>query len=73
MNEQQLDAIKDLAERFGSSLKHTDVIHEPFDLPAGWVTVLVCRPDPPPGEPGWVPSKEVIITAGVSPEGKVHT
>ena len=43
MTEQQLDAIKALAERYGSDLFSTDVVHSPFDLPEGWVSVVVHR------------------------------
>ena len=70
MTEQQLDAIKSLAERYNSTLEHTDVRHRPFGLPDGWVTVNICKP-----EQGKAPHlcNTIIIHAGVSPEGDVST
>ncbi len=70
MTEQQLTAIKSLAERFNSDLDHTDVMHNPFDLPENWVSVVVCKP-----EPGKAPHlcRNVAIVAGVSPDGSVSS
>jgi hypothetical protein len=70
MTVQQLDAIKALSERCGASLDYVDVIHDPFDLPKGWVFAVVCKP-----EPGKAPHlcNQMAIMAGVSPEGGVHT
>ena len=67
MTEQQLDAIKRLAERFNSSLEYCDVNHSPFGLPDGWVSVFVYRPQKKHL------STTAIIVAGVSPAGDVHT
>ena len=70
MTSQQLEATKALAERFNSDLDHTDVLHGPFDLPAGWISVAVCRP-----EAGKAPHlcAKVAIVAGISPDGNVHS
>lgn len=72
MTEQQLDAIKRLAERHGSDLTCTDVVHGtdtdgPHGLPKGWVSVVVHKAGTPPAE------NNPAIVAGVSPEGRVHT
>ena len=63
MTAQQLDAAKRLAEQFNRSLANTEVLHEPFDLPSGWVRVAVypARGDRP------------IIVAGIAPDGRTHT
>jgi len=70
MTAQQLDSVKSLAERFGSSLKNTSVTHNAFGLPDAWVQVVVFKVGT---KPGCETSEDVIIVAGVSPEGNVHT
>ena len=57
MTEQQLDAIKRLAERHGSDLTCTDVVHGtdtdgPHGLPKGWVSVVVHKAGTPPADTG---------------------
>ena len=70
MTEQQLTAVKLLAERFNSSLSHTDVQHQPLGLPDGWIQAIIMRP-----EQDKAPHlcEQVAIVAGISPEGNVHT
>ncbi len=70
MTNQQLDATKRLAERYNSTLEHTDVHHSPLGLPKGWITVNICKP-----EQGKAPHlcNTVVIQAGISPEGSIHT
>ena len=70
MTEQQLTAIKSLAERFNSDLDHTDVMHRPFGLPSGWVSVVVFRP-----EQGKAPHlcQTPAIVAGVAPNGSINS
>ena len=70
MTAQQLKAIKALAERFNSSLDYVNVNHAPFDLPKGWVSAIIFKPED--GKPAHQCDK-IKIVAGVSPEGNVHT
>mgnify|MGYP003653557498 CR=1 FL=1 len=67
MTELQLDAVRSLADRFNTTLRETDVKHEPFDLPPGWVTVILHRRGTDPIE------DDPVLVAGVSPEGRIHT
>lgn len=72
MTEAQLDGIKRLAERYGSSLDHTDVV---FDLdgtgicglPPGWVLVTVHRKGTHPA------GHDPLVTGGVCKQGYVST
>ena len=72
MTETQLEAIKQLATRYGSSLEHTDVVHDIegtgiCGLPNKWVLVTVHRSGTKPA------GSDPVITAGVSPDGQVCT
>jgi len=72
MTEIQLEAIKRLATRYGSSLDHTDVVHDLegtgiCGLPSKWVLVTVHKAGTKPA------GHNPVITAGVSPEGQVAT
>ncbi len=78
MTAQQLDAVKSLAKRFGSTLAFTDVLHDPQGLPKGWVSAIVREPYEIPfvgedGEKHYHKDSKIKITAGVSPAGSVHT
>jgi len=72
MTESQLEAIKNLAERYGSSLDHTDVLHD-LDgtgicgLPSKWVLVTVHRMGTKPH------GHDPVITGGVAPDGRIST
>tara|TARA_R100000808_G_C2012567_1_gene64448 strand:+ start:78 stop:281 length:204 start_codon:yes stop_codon:yes gene_type:complete len=67
VTELQLDAVRSLADRFNTTLKEVDVRTEPFDLPPGWVTVILHRRGTEPHE------DDPVLEAGVSPDGRVHT
>ena len=71
MTDQQLTALKSLAERFNSDLEHTEIVHGGgLGLPDSWIHVVVMRP-----EEGRLPHlcNTTAIVAGISPEGNVHT
>lgn len=52
----------ELAQRFNCSLNDCSILENPFDLPSGWVSIVVIRPD-----------GRHAITAGISPEGDIHS
>ena len=65
MTDKQLEAVKDLASRYNS--KNYNVLRDVngtgiMGLPPRWVLVNIKRPD-----------NTIIIQAGISPEGSVHT
>ena len=75
MTEVQFDAIKRLVLRYKSDMEYSDVVYDHdgtgiAGLPPGWVLVNLCRP-----EEGKAPHlcNDIIVQAGVSPEGSVHT
>lgn len=70
MTEQQLSAVKALAERFSSDLSHTEVVHDPHGLPPRWVAVAVYAKGSSTSERN---RQNLKIFAGVSPEGDVHS
>lgn len=70
MTAQQLDATKRLAERFGSDLAHTSVLHEPYGLPEGWISAIIYKKETPLADNG---VENILITAGISPAGETHT
>ena len=70
MTEQQLDATKRLAERFGSDLSNTTVLHDPHGLPDGWISTVVYKKGTPPADTS---SEHVLIVAGISPAGEVNS
>ena len=73
MTAQQLDSVKRLAERFGSALNFTDVVHDPQGLPEGWVSAVVREPYEIGKDGVYHKDSKIKITAGVSPAGEVHT
>jgi hypothetical protein len=73
MTVQQLDAVKALAERFGSRLLFTDVLHNPYGLPEGWVSVIVRTPWPIGEDGTYHRDTPIKIVAGVSPAGEVNS
>ena len=64
MTAQQLDAVKRLAERFGSNLSSTDVLHDPFGLPEGWISVVVHRKGTEPGGDDPLNNANILLCAG---------
>ena len=70
MTDQQLTALKALAERFNSSLEYTDVMHSPWGLPSNWIQAVIMRPEE--GKAAHLCEK-IAIVAGISPKGSIHT
>jgi hypothetical protein len=69
MTEQQLDALVSLAKRYNSGPEWCDVLHDPFGLPDGWISVVVFERGTPPGKGT---QATVKIVAGIDPSGRVH-
>ena len=69
MNQAQRDAIDALAKRYNSNAENTDVQHNPWDLPAEWVHVIIFRPEV--GKPP--KSGRTMIHCGVDPRGGISS
>ena len=76
MTEQQTTAIEALVRRFNSDMASTDLVlpvpgyPSVFGLPDGWVSVVVLRKGDRVAE---ATRANVLVVAGVSPEGMVCT
>lgn len=64
MTTEQSRAIGSLASRYNVTLDDLDICPSPFDLPEGWVSVLVLDPKD---------RNKCRLVCGVSPEGNIHS